>query len=201
MVKWDQLESKIKSYVDEDKFGAFEALYMWSKGINSRTIAGVLANKYDSVEGLNRITEDISNLEIRSPSENIELTNEEVGVVIRDVFRKLQQSLLDIVIQNLVGLRELDKDLLLAMTRSSLFEKQTIRFEELKLAYHSIFRESMKDRDFIETLVYLEKIGIIYCDRGLREIQSIIIPDFIYSIQSTIETKLPKVMITKETEE
>jgi len=200
MVKRDQIESKMKSYVDENKLSAFEALYMWSKGISSKTIAGVLSNMYDSVEGLDTITADINGLAIRGPSDNIELTNEEFGVVIRDVFHKLQQPLLDKITQNLVGLRESEKNLLLTMIRSSLFEKEAIKPEDLKIAYHAIFGEAMKDRDFMETLFYLEKIGIIYCDRAYRGIETIMIPEYIYCIQSQIEKKLPKVIITEEKE-
>lgn len=200
MVKRDQIESKMKNYVDENKLSAFEALYMWSKGISSKTIAGVLSSMYDSVEGLDTITADISGLAIRGPSDNIELTNEEFGVVIRDVFHKLQQPLLDKITQNLVGLRESEKNLLLAMIRSSLFEKEAIKPEDLKIAYHAIFGEAMKDRDFMETLFYLEKIGIIYCDRAYRGIETIMIPEYIYCIQSQIEKKLPKVIITEEKE-
>jgi len=201
MVKRDQIESKMKSYVDENKLSAFQALYMWSKGISSKTVAGVLSNSFDSAEGLNMITADITGLQIRGPSESIELTNEEVGVVIRDVFRKLQQPLLDRVTQNLVNLRESEKNLLLAMINSSLFEKETIKPDELKLAYHAIFGQEMKDRDFAEALSYLEKLGIIYCDRSYRGIETIMIPEYIYSIQTHIEAKLPKVIITEEKSE
>jgi len=190
----------MKSYVEEDRLGAFEALYMWSKGISSRTIAAVLSNKYDSVEGFDTMTKDISDLQIRGPSENLELTNEEVGVVVRDVFRKLQQTLLDKIIQNLAGLRESEKNLLLAIIRSSLIEKETIKTDDLKIAYNSIFGEIMKDRDLIETLLYIEKVGIIYCDRPYRGIDTIIIPEYIYSIQTQIEKKLPRVIITEEKE-
>ena len=201
MVKRDQIESKMKGYVDENKLGAFEALYMWSKGIGSKTIAGVLSNKYDSVEGFDMMTKDIGDLEIRGPSDNIELTNEEVGVVIREVFRKLQQPLLDKITQKLVALRESEKNLLLAMIRSSLFEKEAIKPDDLKIAYHAIFGQAMKGRDFREALLYLEKVGIIYCDRPYRGIETMIIPEYIYSIQTQIEEKLPKVIITEEKEE
>ena len=202
MVNREQIETKIKSYVDENKLGAFEALYMWSKGMSSKTIAGILSNKYDSVEGFDVMTKDISDLEIRGPSDNTEKTNEEVGAVIRDVFRKLQQPLLDKTTENLVGLRKSEKYLLLAMIRSSLFEKETIRPDDLKLAYHSIFGKTMKDRNFRKTLSYLEKIGIIYCQRRYRdEIESIMIPDFIYSIEREIEAKLPEVFVAEEKEE
>jgi hypothetical protein len=199
MAKRDQIESKMKSYVDENKLGAFQALYMWSKGISSKTIAGVLSNNYDSAEGLNTITADIvAGLQIRGPSDVVELTNEEVGGVIRDVFRKLQQPLIDGIIQNLVHLRKSEKNLLLAMFNSSLFEKETIKLDDLKLAYHAIFGQEMKDRDFMEALSYLERLGIIYCDRGYRGIETIIIPEYTYSIQTQIEAKLPKVIITEE---
>ena len=124
MVKRDQIESKMKSYVDEKKLSAFEALYMWSNGLSSTTIAGVLHNKYNSVEGFDMITTDLTSLDIKGgPSAKVELTNEEVGVVIRDVFRKHHQSLLDNVLEKLALLSDTEKDLLLAIIRSSLFEK------------------------------------------------------------------------------
>ena len=201
MVKRDQIESKMKSYVDENKLSAFQALYMWSKGISPKTIAGVLSNFYNSVEGLDTITADNNALQIRGPSENIELTNEEVGVVIRDVFRKLQQPLIDKITQNLVQLTTWEKNLLLAMINSSLFEKETIKPDDLKLAYLAIFGQAMKDRDFTETLTYLEKLGIIYCDRGYRGIETIIIPDYMYSIQTNLMAKLPKVIVVEEKKE
>ena len=201
MAKHDDIESKMKGYVDEDKLSALEALYMWSKGISSKTIAGVLSNKYDSVDGLDKITADIGSLEIRGPSERVELTDEEVGVVIRDVFRKLQQPLLDKITQNLALLNESEKHLLLATINGSLFERETIKFDELKLAYNAIFGESIKERDLIETLLLLEKKGIIYLDRPYGRMEAILIPGFIYTVQSQIEDKLPIVVITEKKEE
>jgi len=193
MVKREEISAKMKGYSDEGKLDALEALYMWSKGIDSRTIAGVLSNKYGSVEGLDTIIKDISDLEIRSPSESVELTKKEVGVVIRDTFRKLQQPLLDKTVQNLATLRQSEKNLLLAMVRSSLFEREKIKPNDLKIAYQAIFRETIKDRDFSETLSYLEKIGIVYHERTYGN--EIIVPEYVYSIQPQIEAKLPKVNI------
>lgn len=152
MVKKDQIVSKVKSYADEGKLDSFEAFYMWSKMISSETIAGVLGNKYDTSEGLDMVMADIRSFGIRSPSDRVESTNEEVGVVIRDVFRKHQQVLLDSVSKNLVALTESEKHLLLAMINSSLFDNERIRLDELKLAYRAIFGKTMKDRDFINSL-------------------------------------------------
>jgi hypothetical protein len=59
----------------------------------------------------------------------------------------------------------------------------------------------MKDRDFEKALLYLEKIGIIYCDRTYRGIETIIIPEYVYSIESQIKAKLPKVIISEEKEQ
>ena len=202
MVKRNQIESKMKSYVDENKFSAFQALYMWSKGLDSRTIAGVLGNQYGSIEGFDIITSDISSLEIRGPSHKIDLTNEEIGVVIRDVFIRHQQPLLDMITKKLAVIRTSEKELLLALIRSSLFEKETIKIEELKIAHHAIFGKVMKERYLMETLSYLEKRGVLYCVRpSYGKTESIIIPEYIYAIQSQIETKLPVVMITEENEE
>ncbi len=202
MVKRDQIESKMKSYIDDNKLGAFEALYMWSKGIGSETIAGVLGNKYGTAEGFDAVMADINGLGIRGPSERVELTNEEVGVVIRNIFRKLQQPLLDNVSKNLVALTESEKHLLLAMINSSLFDNERIKLDDLKLAYRAIFGKAMKDRDFTDTLLLLERIGVIYCDRvyGGR-IETIIVPEYIYTLQFQIEAKLPKVIITEEKQE
>lgn len=202
MAKRDQIESKIKSYVDENKFGAFEASYMWSIGIDSKNIAGVLSNRYDSVEGLDTILTDWNSLEIRSPSDRLETTNEELGVVIRELFRKNQQPLLDKTIKNLATIAPLHRDLLLAIIRSSLFEQGRIRLDELKLAYRAIFDRAIKDRDLGGALLYLEKVGVLYCDRAYSgEIQTIIIPEYVYSIQSHIEAKLPDVVFTEKKEE
>ena len=199
MVKREEILTKMKGYSDEGKLGALEALYMWSKGIDSRTIAGVLDNKYGSVEGLDRIMKDISSLEIRGPSESVELTNEEVGVVIRGAFRKLQQPLLDKAVENLATIGQAEKNLLLAMIRSSLSEREKIKPDDLKIASHAIFGETMKDRDLNKTLSYLERVGIIYRDRTYGN--EIIIPEYFYSIQSQIEAKLPYVEITEAREE
>ena len=199
MVKREDISAKMKGYSDEEKFSPLEALYMWSKGIDSRTIAGVLSNKYGSVEGLDIIMTDISSLEIRGPSVSVELTNEEIGVVIRDTFRRLQQPLLDKTVENLATIKQSEKNLLLAMVRSSLFEREKIKPDDLKIAYRAIFGEMMKDRDFSKTLSYLEKVGVIYCDRTYGN--EIIIPEYIYSIQAQIEAKLPRVEITEAREE
>ena len=196
MVKREDISAKMKGYSDEEKISPLEALYMWSKGIDSRTIAGVLSNKYGSVEGLDIITKDISSLEIRGPSQNIELTTEEIGVVIRESFRKLQQPLLDKAVEKLATIGQLEKSLLLAMINSSLFETEKISQDDLKLAYHAIFGEPIKHRDFKKTLLYLEKVGVIYCERAYRN--DIIIPEFFYSIQARIEAKLPTVNITED---
>ena len=202
MAKRDQIESKLKSYVDENKLGAFEALYMWSIGIDSKTMAGVLSNKYGSVEGLDTILTDLNPLEIRGPSDRLEVTNEEVGTVIRDLFRKHQQQLLDKVTEKLATLALLHTDLLLAAIRSSLFEQGRIKLDELKLAYRAIFGTAIKDRDLKARLLYLEKVGILYCDRPYSgEIETIIIPEYIYSIQSHIQEKLRDVVITENKEE
>ena len=195
MVKREEITTKMKSYSEEDKFSALEALYMWSKGIDSSTIAGVLSNKYGLVEGLDIITADISSLEIRGPSQSIELTNEEVGVVIRDTFRNLQQPILDKAVENLAAIGESEKNLLLAMIRSSLSEREKIKPDDLKIAYHAIFGETIKERDLNKTLLYLEKVGVIYRERTYGN--EIIIPEYFYSIQPQIEAKLPIVNITE----
>jgi len=179
MVKHEDIESKMKGYADENKLSALEALYMWSKGISSKTIAGVLNNKYGSVEALDIITKDLSSLQIRSPSERVELTDEEVGFVIRDSFNKHKQPILDKMTEDLGTLTVLEKNVLLAMIRSSLFEMERIKPEDLKIAYRAILGETMKDRDFEKALLYLEKIGIVYCDRTYGRIEAIIIPEHI----------------------
>ena len=200
MVKIDQIENLMRGYVDEEKkLSAFEALYMWSKGINSTSIAGVLRNKYNSVEGFDLMRSDIDGLEISSPTQNVEFTNEEVGVVIRDAFRKNQQTFLDKITEKLALLMDSERDLLLVMIRSSLFEKEKINTDELKLSYNAIFGESIKEREFENILRRLENRGIIYIERPSRGTpDTIIIPDYIYTIQFEIEKKLPIVIITEE---
>jgi len=202
MVKRDQIESKMKSYIDDNKLGAFEAFYMWSKGTGSETIAGALGNKYGTTEGFDTVMADINSLGIRGPSERVESTNEEVGVVIRDVFRKLQQPLLDNISKNLVALTESEKHLLLGVINSSLFDNERIKLDDLKLAYRALFGKTMKDRDFINSLLLLERIGVIYYDRAYGgRIEMIIVPEYIYTLQPQIEAKLPKVTIAEEGQE
>lgn len=101
-------------------------------------------------------------------------------------------------VENLATIGQPEKNLLLAMIRSSLSESERIKPDDLKIAYHAIFGETMKDRDLSKTLSYLEKVGVIYCQRGYRgEINEIIIPNYFYSIQPQIEAKPPSVNITE----
>ena len=81
------------------------------------------------------------------------------------------------------------------MIRSSLYEREKIKPDDLKIAYHAIFRETIKERDLNKTLLYLEKVGVIYCERTYGN--EIIIPEYFYSIQAQIEAKLPIVNITE----
>lgn len=203
MVKREDILTKMKGY-SEDKLSALEALYMWSRGIDSKTIGGVLGNKYESTEGFNIMKNDLSSMDIKGRSDLTELTNEQVEVVIGDIFRTLQQALLDKTIENLATLGMKENNVLLALIRSALFEREKIKLDELKIAYHAIFGQVMRDFDLINVLLSLEKIGIFYCERpysaNLR-MDTIIIPSFIYSIQSQIEAKLRKVIISNEEEE
>jgi len=199
MVKRDDIAAKMKGYSEEDKLGVLEAVYMWSKGIDSQTIAGVLNNKYDSTEGFSTMKSDLNALDIQNRSVYTELTNESVDMVIGDVFRKRQQALLDKVIENLATISPVHKRLLLAIIRSSLFDRERIRLDEVRIAYHAIFGETLRDFSLIEALRYLEKVGILYCERPRSgsQIETIIIPHFIYSIRPQIEAKLPIVNITE----
>lgn len=200
MVKREEISTKMKSYSEEEgKLGALEALYMWSKDIGSKTIAGVLSNRYGSTEGFSIMRNDLSSLEIKATSDRTEETSEEIEVVIRDVFRDLQQALLDKTAGKLATLGTTEKNLLLTLIRSSLFEKEKIKLDELKIAYHALFGQIMKDRELINALLHLEKVGIFYCERPyLRSpIDTIIIPSYIYSIQPQIEAKLEKVHFTE----
>lgn len=200
MVKKEEISTKMRSYSEEDgKLSALEALFMWSRGIDSKTIGGVLTNKYDSIEGFTLMKNDLNSLEIRNPSDRTELTNEEVQVVIRDIFRTLQQALLDKATEKLAALGTTHKKLLLALIRGSLFEKEKIKLDELKIAYHALFGQIMRDRELINALLRLEKVGILYCERpySASQMDTIIIPSYIYSIQPQIEAKLPIVNITE----
>ena len=203
LVKIGQIEDLMRGYIDDEKkISAFEALYMWSKGISSTSIAGVLRNKYDSIEGYNLMRSDIDGLEITRPNQNVDPAKEEVGVVIRDVFHKHKQPLLDKITEKLAILRNPELELLLTMIRSSLFEKDKINTDELKLSYNALFGQGIKYRELKNILRQLEKKGIIYCERpSFGETETIIIPDYIYSIQYEIEKKLPTVTITEEKNE
>lgn len=199
MVKREDIFTKMKSYSEENKLSSLEALYMWSRGIDSKTIAGVLSNKYSSTEGFSIMRSDLNNLDIKGRSDRTEETSEEIEVVIRDVFRTLQDDLLDKITEKLATLRTTHKRLLLALIRSSLFERETVKLTELKIAYHSLFGQIMRDFDLINELLHLEKVGIFYCERPYSSspIDTIIIPSYIYSVQSQIEAKLPQVVITE----
>lgn len=204
MVKREQIESKIKGYVDENKVAVFEAMYMWSIGLNSQTIAGILNNKYSSSEALEMILNDLSQLEIRGPSERVEVTNEEVGTVIRETFRRNHQVLIDKIISEcLPSLSELDINMLLVIIRSSLFERgRGIKLDDIKLAYQSLFGEKIKDRNLNKALLALERAGILYCERNYAGgIESIMIPEFVYSIEENLKAKLPNVSFSKGKEE
>lgn len=87
------------------------------------------------------------------------------------------------------------------MINSSLFDNERIKIDDLKLAYRAIFGKTLKDRDLIETLLSLERIGLIYLDRSpYSRMENIIIPEHVYTIQSQIESKLPKVVISESEE-
>ncbi|KPV61760.1 MAG: hypothetical protein AOA66_1730 [Candidatus Bathyarchaeota archaeon BA2] len=68
--------------------------------------------------------------------------------VIRDTFRKLQQPLLDKAVENLATIGQSEKNLLLAMIRSSLYEREKVKPDDLKIAYHAIFGETMKEGEY-----------------------------------------------------
>lgn len=199
MVKREEISTRMKGYCEEGKLGALEALYMWSRGIDTQTIASVLNNKYDSTEGFSTMKSDLNELEIQNRSSYTELTNESIDMVIGDVFRKLQQVLLDKVTENLATISSIHKGLLLTMIRSSLFEKERIRLDELKIAYHAIFGETMRDFELVDALLYLEKVGVFYCERPRSgsQIETIIIPNYIYAVRPQIEGKLPSVHIAE----
>lgn len=192
----------MRDYLKDDKeISAFEALYMWSNGLSSQTIAGVLRNKYDSTEGHELMLAALEALEVEKPNQNVEPANEGVGVVIIDVFNKNKQLFLDKIAEKLTFLTEPEKELLFTMTRSSLFDKARIDSDELKLSYNALYGMSIKHRDLINILRDLEKKGIIYCERpsyGNKEI--VIIPDYVFSIQADIEATLFTVGMSKVTE-
>lgn len=202
LVKIGQIEDLMRSYIDDDtKISAFEALYMWSKGISSTSIAGVLRNKYNSIEGYHLMRTGLDGLEITRPNQNVEPADEEVGVVIRDIFHKNKQPLLDKITEKLAMLQNPERALLLTMIRSSLFEKDKIKTDELKLSYNALFGQGIKNRELNKILEDLERKGIIYCERPSYGDIEIIIPDYIYSIQYEIEKKLPTVTINDEKDE
>jgi len=88
MVKSTDIGALIDRYLSEKKLACLEALYMWSKGIQSDTIASVMRNRYET-EGeasYPAIVTDLSTLKVTSTSESTEDTKEYISRIIEDIF-------------------------------------------------------------------------------------------------------------------
>ena len=203
MVKASDIGALIERYLSEKKLDHLEALYMWSKGISSTTIAPVLRIKYGSDVGYAAVTDDLSNLKITRNDENAEDTKEPINLVIENIFSlKCMPEMLDQIRENYKVVPPRAKDLLLVLTRSGLFAQGEIDLKDLRLAYHALFNKSLDDFTLSETITDLERIGVVYGDRGPRgEIDRIRIPKFVYALLREIEAKLPRVEFTEVSKE
>jgi hypothetical protein len=201
MVKASDIVALMERYGSEKKLDCLEALYMWSKGISPVTIAPVLRNKHGSDVAYSSIVNDLSQLKITSYNDNTEDTRESINMAIDDVFRtKCVDIFLDQIRENYKVVSEEGKMLLLALTRSGLFTKGDIKLDELRLAYRSLFKEIPSEFSLNTVLRHLEKIGLLYMERGSyrSEIEQIRIPSYVYAILPEIEAKLPIVEFGSE---
>lgn len=201
MVKASDIVTLMERYLSEKKLDNLEALYMWSKGISPVTIAPVLRNKYGSDGAYSNIINDLSQLKITSINDTTEDTRESTNMAIDDVFRtKCVDNFLDQIRENYKIVSDEGKNLLLALTRSGLFTKGDVKLEELRLAYRSLYKEIPSEFSLNTVLRHLEKIGLLYMERGSYrvEVEQIKIPSYIYAILPEIEAKLPSVEFSGE---
>lgn len=199
MVKASDIGALIERYLSENKLDHLEALYMWSKGIPSTTIAPVLRTKHGSDVGYTAVIDELSNLKITRNDENAEDTKEPINLIIENIFSlKCMPELLDQISEKYKVVPPRAKYLLLALIRSGLFAQGEIDLKELRLAYHTLFNKPLDDFTLSETITDLERIGIVYGDRGPRgDIDKIRIPKYTYALLPEIEAKLPRVEITE----
>lgn len=199
MVKASDIGALVERYLSEKKLDQLEALYMWSKGMSSTTIAPLLRTKYGSDVGYINVNDDLSNLKITRNDENAEDTNEPINMIIENLFSlKCVNELLDQITQKYGAIPQRAKYLLLALIRSGLFAQREIDLEKILLAYHTLFDISLDDFTLRAAITDLEKIGILYGNRSHRgEIDKVIIPKYVYGILPQLDAKLPIVNITE----
>jgi hypothetical protein len=199
MVKASDISALIERYLKEKKFANLEALYMWSRGISSTTIAPLLRIKYGDDAGYVNLVDELSNLKITRNNEDTEDTKESVNVIIDNLFSlKCVNELLDQVTEKFKVVPLRAKYLLLVLVRSGLFAKGEIELKELQLAYNTLFNKPIDDFTLKETITDLEKIGILYGNTSYSgQVDKVIIPKYIYGIMPQIEAKLPHVVITE----
>ena len=195
MVKASDIRTLLEGYLTEKKLDHIEALYMWSKGITSTTIAPFLRIKYGSDIGYTTVIDDLSKLKITRNDENAEDTQEPINTIIENIFNlKCLADMLDQITEKYKVVTPRAKRLLLALTRSGLFARGEIDLKELRLVYHALFGKPLDDFTLNQTITDLERIGIVYGVRAYRGgIEKIRIPKFIYALLPEIEAKLPDV--------
>jgi len=197
MVKSTDIGALIDRYLSEPmKLACLEALYMWSKGIPSDTIASVMRNRYES-EGeasYPTVVTDLSTHKVTSTSELTEDTREYVSRIIEDIFTspKCIEIVLDNIREKLKAISDDGKRLLLPLIRSGLFQKGEATGGELQLIYRTLYREIPSDYFLNNAIKHLEKIGLLYRERAYGDEIKIKIPRHLHALLPEIETKIEK---------
>jgi hypothetical protein len=195
MVKATDIGALIERYLSEKKLACLEALYMWSKGISSDTIASVLRNRHEN-EGdvaYPTIIGDLSGLKITSTSDSTEDTREPVSRIIEDIFTaKCVDIVFDRIRENLKVISPEGKKVLVPLLRSGLFLKGEINGEELRLVYRTLYNETPNEFSLNIAIKHLEKIGLLYRERTYRDEIKIKVLSYVYALLPEIEAKLEK---------
>jgi hypothetical protein len=200
MVKASDIITLMNTYLNDKKLDCLEALYLWSKGMPSSTIAPLLRIKYGVDTGYITITNDLSSLKITRETEQTEDTKEPINMVIENIFSlKCVPEFLDAITEKSKVMTERSKYLMTTLLRSGLFERGEIKPEEVLLAYHSLFGQPLTAFVFREALTDLERLGVVYCMRSTygEGVEKIVVPRYVFGILPQIESKLPKVDITE----
>lgn len=203
MVKASDIVTLMERYLSEKKLDSLDALYLWSKGISSFTIAPVLRNRYGSDGAYTSLVNDLSQLKITGVNDTTEDTRESINTTIEDVFRsKCIDAFLDQIRENYKAINPQGKMMLLALIRSGLFMKGEVSLDEFRLSYRTLFKETLSDFSLNTTLRHLEKIGVLFGERPAyrSDIDRIKVPSYVYAILTELEEKLPHVGIAETTE-
>lgn len=203
MVKASDIVTLMERYLSEKKLDSLDALYLWSRGVSSFTIAPVLRNKYGSDGAYTSLVNDLSQLKITSVNDTTEDTRESINTTIEDVFRsKCIDAFLDQIRENYKAINPQGKMMLLALIRSGLFTQGEITLDSLKLAYRTLINEIPSDYSLNTTLRHLEKIGVLFAERSSyrAEPDKIKIPSYVYAILSELQAKLPTFGLTETSE-